>query len=67
MERCKRRTDFMAVEQIEIDDRPPAAGLDPAKLQLCTEEDCAAPDPDERFFAVYVQVPEMANSEWLGM
>ena len=57
----------MAVEKVEINDGPPAAGLDPAKLQLCMEEDCAAADPDERFFAVYVQVPEMANSEWLEM
>jgi hypothetical protein len=67
MERCKRRTDFVTVEKIEIDDRPPATGLDPAKLQLSIEEDRAAADPDERFFAVYVQVPKVANSEWLDM
>lgn len=57
----------MAVEKVEIDDSPPAAGLDPAKLQLCTEEDCTAADPDERFFVVYVQVPEISSSEWLDM
>jgi len=57
----------MTVEKIKIDDRPPAARLDPAKLQLVPEEECAAADPDERLFAVHMQIPEVANSEWLDM
>lgn len=65
MERRRRRTDFVAVEKIEIDDRPPAARLDPTELQLRAEEDRTAANPEERFFAVHVQVPEVTDSEWL--
>ena len=65
MERRGRRADFMAIQKIEVDDCPPATWLDPAELQLRAEEDRAAADPDERFFAVHVQVPEVTDSEWL--
>jgi hypothetical protein len=63
----RRRTDLMAVKEIEIDDRPPAAGFEPAELQLRAEEDRATADPDKRFFAMHVQVPKVADSERLDV
>lgn len=65
MKRRRHGADFVAVEQIEIDNRPTTTSLNPRQMKVCAKEHGATADPSVRFLPVDVEIPEVTKPKRL--